>query len=60
MTSEPTEQQPGAEEVTDEMIRNRAHEISQEEGAGTPEENWRRAERELRGEARGHGEPPQS
>jgi hypothetical protein len=32
------------------MIRERAYEISQGPDAGTPEENWARAERELRGE----------
>ena len=29
-------------------IRSRAYEISQSQGAGTPEENWHRAEQELR------------
>jgi CHAD domain-containing protein len=33
--------------VDDESIRLRAHEISQSLEAGTPEENWRRAEREF-------------
>ena len=32
----------------EELIRRRAYEISQEPGAGSPEENWARAERELR------------
>ncbi|HSL12522.1 MAG TPA: DUF2934 domain-containing protein [Actinomycetota bacterium] len=36
-------------EITDEQIRERAYEISQRQDAGTPEENWRRAEEELRG-----------
>jgi len=36
--------------VIAEMIRQRAYEISQEPDAGTPEENWARAEQELRGE----------
>jgi hypothetical protein len=31
----------------EERIRRRAYEISQQEDAGTPEENWQRAEREL-------------
>jgi len=31
----------------EEMIRRRAYEISQGENAGTPEENWARAEREI-------------
>jgi hypothetical protein len=34
--------------ITDERIRERAYEISIREDAGTPEENWRRAEQELR------------
>jgi hypothetical protein len=33
----------------DEAIAQRAHEISQSPDAGTPEENWLRAVRELRG-----------
>jgi hypothetical protein len=39
----------GAGEVSEEAIARRAYEISQREDAGTPEENWRRAEAELRG-----------
>jgi len=35
--------------ITDERIRERAYEISLGEAAGTPEENWQRAEAELRG-----------
>lgn len=35
-------------DLTDELIRRRAYEISQTEGAGTAEANWRRAEEELR------------
>jgi len=31
----------------EERIRRRAYEISQQQDAGTPEENWQRAEREL-------------
>lgn len=38
-----------ADEVTEELIRRRAYEISQGEDAGTPEENWRRAEQDVRG-----------
>jgi hypothetical protein len=38
-----------APEPTRADIERRAHEISQSEHAGTPEENWLRAERELRG-----------
>jgi hypothetical protein len=37
-------------EVTQEMIEQRAYELSQREDAGTAEENWQRAERELRAE----------
>jgi hypothetical protein len=36
--------------ITNEQIRQRAYEISQEPDGGTEEENWLRAERELRGE----------
>ncbi len=36
--------------VTRERIAERAHEISQSDQAGTDEENWLRAERELREE----------
>jgi hypothetical protein len=39
-------------EVSEEAIAARAHEISLGEDAGTAEENWQRAERELR-EGRG-------
>ena len=35
-------------EPTREQIEQRAYELSQSDEAGTPEENWRRAERELR------------
>ena len=35
-------------EPTREQIEQRAYEISQSEYAGTPEEDWARAERELR------------
>ena len=33
----------------EEAIRRRAYEISRSEEAGTPEENWQRAEREVAG-----------
>ncbi len=36
-------------EVTNEEIAARAYEISQSDKAGTSEENWLRAEQELRG-----------
>jgi hypothetical protein len=35
-------------EVTNGMIARRAHEISQSAESGTDDENWHRAERELR------------
>ena len=35
-------------EATREDVARRAYEISQSADAGTPEENWHRAERELR------------
>ena len=41
---------PNGSGVIAEMIRQRAYEISQGPDGGTPEENWARAERELRGE----------
>jgi hypothetical protein len=37
--------------ITDTMIARRAFEISLTEGSATSEENWKRAERELREEA---------
>ena len=40
----------GGSGVIDEMIRQRAYEISLGADAGTPEENWERARRELYGE----------
>jgi hypothetical protein len=39
-------------EITDGMIARRAFEISLTDDKGTPEENWARAERELREEAK--------
>jgi hypothetical protein len=41
--SEATQGRPANEDA----IKRRAYEISQSESAGTPEENWQRAEREL-------------
>jgi hypothetical protein len=41
----------GPPKITDEMIARRAFEISLTEPSATPEENWERAERELREEA---------
>jgi hypothetical protein len=38
----------GGTGVIDELIRQRAYEISQGEDAGSPEENWERAAQELR------------
>jgi hypothetical protein len=36
------------EQVADEAIARRAYEISQSDGSGSDDENWRRAEEELR------------
>jgi hypothetical protein len=36
--------------LDEDAVARRACEISQSDEAGTPEENWARAERELRGE----------
>jgi len=41
---------PSLEPITREMIAERAYLISQSDDAGTDEENWLRAERELREE----------
>jgi hypothetical protein len=41
----------GRPRITEEMIARRAFEISLTEPASKPEENWKRAERELREEA---------
>ena len=38
-------------QVTHEQIARRAYEISKSGNAGTPEDNWYRAERELRARA---------
>ena len=40
-------------EITEEQIRHRAYEISQGPDAGTDDENWIRAEQELRSGAKG-------
>jgi hypothetical protein len=40
-------------QVTDEEIARRAHEISQSDESGSDDENWRRAESELRGDGSG-------
>jgi hypothetical protein len=44
------EPQNGNLKITDAMIARRAFEISLTDDRGTPEENWARAERELRDE----------
>jgi hypothetical protein len=52
-TTEETEQGGGEgdlDEQNAEMIRKRAYEISQGPDAGSPEDNWSRAEREIRTE----------
>jgi hypothetical protein len=41
----------GSPPVTSEEIAARAYEISQSDAAGSSEENWLRAEQELRGRA---------
>lgn len=48
MSEEQNQQTSGG--VDEDAIRRRAYELSQEEGAGSPEDNWARAERELRGD----------
>jgi hypothetical protein len=45
-----TEENPSRKPVTREMIAERAYLISQSDDAGTDEENWLRAERELQEE----------
>jgi hypothetical protein len=45
-------------EPTTEEIARRAYEISQGHDRASDEENWLRAERELRAEAAAAGEPP--
>ena len=44
----PSEAQAEAEVIAEEDIARRAYEISQSDESGTDEENWRRAEEELR------------
>jgi len=41
----------GGPEITEAMIARRAFEISLTDASSTPEQNWERAERELREEA---------
>lgn len=43
----------GEAERLREAIARRAHQLSESEESSTPEENWLRAERELRGEEPG-------
>jgi DUF2934 family protein len=43
-----TKEEPGTPQITQEMIAERAYHISQSEEGGTDEENWYRAEAELR------------
>jgi Protein of unknown function (DUF2934) len=43
-----------------EAIRRRAYEISQEDGSGNPEEDWRRAEEELRSATAGAAKKPRA
>jgi hypothetical protein len=45
--SDAPEAQQEDEPITREMIAQRAYELSQQDGAGSPEENWERAEQEL-------------
>lgn len=45
-----TEDNPSAKPVTRDRIAERAYLISQSDQAGTDEENWLRAEKELRAE----------
>jgi hypothetical protein len=40
---------PAKREITPDQVARRAYEISQSGTGGTPDENWFRAERELRG-----------
>jgi hypothetical protein len=42
---------PAGAEITREMIARRAFELWLTNGSGSPEENWSRAEEELRAEA---------
>lgn len=45
------EDEHGEQPITQEMIARRAFEIWLTNGSATPEENWQRAEQELREEA---------
>lgn len=47
---EPSRDEGAGRDVSEEAIRRRAYEISQGADAGTAEENWERAERELNAE----------
>ena len=47
-TREATSRKAAAPEITQEMIAERAYHISQSAEAGTDEENWHRAEAQLR------------
>jgi hypothetical protein len=53
--SEPSSEEIGRDaepgEIGDESIAKRAYEISQRDDAATSEENWQRAEHELRDDA---------
>lgn len=50
-TKNETELQAARAEVSEEAIARRAYEISQSDSGGSSEENWQRAEHELREEA---------
>jgi DUF2934 family protein len=45
------EDEHGGQPITQELIARRAFEIWLTNGTATPEENWQRAEQELRAEA---------
>ncbi len=51
---------PERPEITDAMIARRAFEISLVDATSTPEDNWERAERELREEAARQSEDDQA
>jgi hypothetical protein len=44
-------------ELTDDEIASRDHEISEGDESGTADENWQRAERDLRGAEQAPKEP---
>ncbi len=48
MSEQKREPEQPVEGITDELIARHAYEISESPDSGTPEENWERAERELR------------